>query len=70
MPRYLYRRAQVKGLLGGSRAWTMVWVVLFGTKVIRRVLRDKPEIVYSEPLVEGETLVISANDRQPRVFQV
>ena len=70
MLRYLYRRAQVKGLFGGSRPWTALWAVLLGVRLLRRVFRDKPDIVFSEELADGETLVISTKDREPRVFQV
>ena len=70
MLRYLYRRAQLKGLFGGSRPWTIVWAALLGARLLRRVLRDKPEILYSEELAEGESLVITTKEREPRVFQV
>ena len=70
MPGYLYRRAQMRGLFGGSRPWTIVWTVLLGARLLRRVFRDKPDIVFSEELADGETLVISTKDREARVFQV
>ncbi|MBW8826784.1 MAG: hypothetical protein JF603_10610 [Acidobacteria bacterium] len=69
MARYLYRRAQMKGLLGGSRPWTVIWAALLGLRLLRRVLRDKPEILYREELAPGATLVISTKDRDPRVVQ-
>ena len=69
MSSYLSRRARVKGLLGGSRPWTLLWAVLLGARVLRRVLRDKPDVVFSESLAEGETLVITTKDRKPRVSQ-
>ena len=69
MAGYLYRRAQTKGLLGGSRPWTVVWAALLGLRLLRRVLRDRPEILYREELAPGEVLVISTKDRDPRVVQ-
>jgi hypothetical protein len=68
MLRYLYRRAQLKGLFGGSRGWTVLWAVMLATRLLRRLTRDKPEILYSEELVPGEALVISSRDREPRIY--
>ena len=65
---YLYRRAQLKGLLGGSRPWLIAWVVLLGLRILRRVTRDKPDILYCEELPPGHALVISAKDREPKVI--
>ena len=64
---YLYRRAQVKGLLGGSRPWTVLWGLLFARRMWKRFLKDAPEIVYRTELKPGETLVISGKEREPRV---
>ena len=65
---FVYRQAQVRGLLGGSRPWTVLWVVLVTRRVLRRLLGSKPEIVYSETLEAGQTLVISSKDREPRII--
>jgi hypothetical protein len=65
---FLLRRGLTKGLLGGSRPWLVVWLVLFGLKILRRIAGSKPEVVYSEVLGEGETLVISAKNRTPEVL--
>jgi hypothetical protein len=64
----LYRQARMKGLLGGSRPWTILWVLLATRRLLKRLLRDGPEVVYSEELRPGETLVISAEDRTPRII--
>ena len=65
---YLHRQAQVRGLLGGSRPWTILWAVLTARRVLKRLLRDEPEVVYSEELRPGEAIIISGKDRQPRVL--
>jgi len=65
---FLYRRAQLRGLLGGSRPWLVLWVVMATWRVLRRLTRDTPEIAFREELHDGETLVISAVDRVPRVL--
>lgn len=65
---FVYRQAQIRGLLGGSRPWTMLWVVLVARRVLRRLTRDEPEILYSEELRDGEAVVLSAKRREPRVI--
>jgi hypothetical protein len=65
---YVYRQAQVRGLLGGSRPWTVLWVLLLSRRILRRLLADKPDIVYRETLAPGEALVISSKDREPRII--
>lgn len=68
MAGYLYRRAQTKGLLGGNKTWSMVWAVLFGLRIVRRLTRSKPEVVYSEKLEPGEAIVIRNGERPVRVL--
>ncbi|MCU1375703.1 MAG: hypothetical protein JWO68_2989 [Actinomycetia bacterium] len=65
---FLHRQAQMRGLVGGSRPWTILWVLLATRRLLKRLLGDKPEVVYSEELRPGEAIVISAKDRQPRVL--
>lgn len=65
---FVYRQAQLRGLFGGSRPWTVLWVLLFSRKVLRRLLGSKPEVVYSETLEPGQALVISNKDREPRII--
>jgi hypothetical protein len=66
--RFLFRRGLVKGVFGGSGPWLAVWVVIAGVRVLRRLLRDEPEIVYSGTLAPGQTVVVSAKDRAPKVI--
>ncbi len=63
MLRYLYRRAQVRGVFGGSRGWTVVWVVILGGRLLRRLTTAKPDVVYTSALRPGEALVIRSGDR-------
>lgn len=60
---FLHRQAQVRGLLGGSKPWTVLWVLLAGRRLLKRLFADAPEVVYSEELAEGQTLVISNRQR-------
>jgi len=64
----LYRQAQLRGLVGGSRPWTILWAVLATRRLLKRLLRDEPEVVFSEELLPGEVLVISGEDRVPKVL--
>jgi hypothetical protein len=64
----LYRQAQVRGLLGGSRPWTILWGVLAARRLLKRLLRDEPEVVYAEELRPGEAIVLSAKDRPTRII--
>jgi hypothetical protein len=64
----LYRQSQMRGLLGGSRPWTILWAVLATRRLLKRLLRDDGEVVYREELEPGETIVISAEGREPRVL--
>jgi hypothetical protein len=65
---FLLRRGVTKGLLGGSRPWLILWLVLFGVRMLRKITGSAPEVVYSEKLEEGETLVISSKDRSPKII--
>jgi hypothetical protein len=54
-----FRQATRRGILGGSRAWTAVWALILAVRVARRLLRAKPDVVYSERLQPGESLLIT-----------
>lgn len=64
---FLRRRARARGPLGGSREWTIVWAVLVGVRVLRRLTRPKPEIVFRGEVRAGESLLISGDDLAHRV---
>jgi len=50
----------MRGVVGGSRGWTIVWAVLIGGRMLRRVVRDEEKVVYRSKLLAGESLVIRA----------
>ena len=62
---YLRRRAQFKGVVGGSRGWTILWAVLMGGRLLRRVSSDKPEVVFTRKLRAGESLVLRSEHPEP-----
>jgi len=64
--RLLSRIGISRGLMGGSRAWTIVAAFTIAVRLLKRVLAGTPETVYSETLRSGDTLVIS-HDREARV---
>lgn len=64
----LRRQAMLRGVLGGSRNWTVVWAVLVGVRLLRRLTADKPEIVYRHTLAPGAGLVIRNGDRPVTVL--
>ncbi|CAN5201701.1 hypothetical protein BH24ACT1_BH24ACT1_08460 [soil metagenome] len=66
MLRYLYRRGQLKGLLGGSRGWTAVWGVLLAARLFKKASTRDAKVVYTEVLHPGETVVIRHEDAAPK----
>lgn len=66
--RLLMTKAVTNGFLGGSRFWTVVGTLGLAMKVLRKITREAPEVVYSERLSPGETILIS-HDRRAEVVQ-
>ena len=64
----LRRRAVLRGPLGGSRQWTILWAALVGVRLLRRFTRGKDEVVLCEELRPGETMVLASVDREPRIL--
>ncbi len=59
MLRTLSRLAFGKGILGGSKPWFYVGVAVTGLRLLGRMAKREPEVVYSETLDAGHTLLIS-----------
>jgi len=64
----LFRQGLRRGVLGGSRPWLVLWLVVAGLRVLRRITRDEPEIVFSETLDPGQSLVITSKNRSPKII--
>lgn len=47
-----------RGVMGGSRAWTIVATVLFGVRLLKKIAGSEPEVVHTSRLRPGESLVI------------
>lgn len=57
MLRFLSRRGLSRGL-EGSRGWLAVGVVAWAVRLLVRLARRAPQVVYESRLEPGETLVI------------
>jgi hypothetical protein len=57
MLRWLRRIGLARGI-GGSRAWLAVGLTAGGLGLARRALKREPDVVYSEELHPGQSLVI------------
>ena len=58
MIRFLTRYGTTRGIFGGSRAWTVVAVVGWTLRLLRRAHTEPPKVVFSEVLLPGETVEI------------
>ena len=63
--RYVRMHATSKGLLGGSRFWTAVWMATATAAVVKRLTADKPEIIFRSELRDNDSLVISSKSDAP-----
>ena len=66
MLRFLTRYGTTRGLLGGSRAWTVVAVIGWSLRILKRGRVTGPEVVFSEQLRPGEILEIRHLPGPPR----
>jgi len=65
MLRRLTREALRRGVVGGSRPWLAVGVVVVGIRVARFAAVGRPERVLRHELAPGETLQITARRLDP-----
>lgn len=67
-PGLLYRQAQLRGLLGGSRPWMILWSALAARRLLKRLTSDRPEILDTITVEPGQTIVVSNRAREPKVI--
>ena len=62
-PSYYIRRASInKGLFGDDRFWRIVFILMTGRKVLRKVMGSEAEVVALEKLKPGQFVRIEAID--------
>lgn len=66
MLRFLTRYGTTRGLLGGSRAWTVVAVVGWSLRLLKRGRLAEPKVVFSEVLHPGQVLEIRHLPEPPK----
>ncbi len=66
--RRLTRLGVQRGLLGGSRVWTVVGITVMAIRLVRKIAGKEPELVFSERLGPDDALLIAgANRGEPSV---
>ena len=58
MTAFIRRMAFARGVAGGRRGWLVVWGVLTGMRLLRRLTSDAPEVVYRSELGPNDALVL------------
>ncbi|MDQ4132350.1 MAG: hypothetical protein M3179_03895 [Actinomycetota bacterium] len=56
--RNVSRIALSRGLGGGSRVWVTIGAVAGGLRLLGKWIGDEPQVVYSEDLEPGRSLII------------
>ena len=57
--RFLGRYGLIRAITSGSRGWLVVASAASGLRLLRRGLAKEPEVVFSEDLRPGHSLVIT-----------
>jgi hypothetical protein len=68
MLRWLVRIGVSRGLLGGSRGWTVVGGVALAVRAVKKIGGSEPKVVYTASLRPGEALLV-CHDRNTRVLR-
>ena len=56
---YLRKNAVRRGLFGGNRWWMALGILIYGRRLVRKIAGRDPEVVYSERLEPGQSLLIT-----------
>lgn len=62
----LRRNALYKGLFGGSRGWLAVGAVVWGPRLMKRLLGRNEKVVATEVLKPGQSLYLQTIPQQTR----
>ena len=55
----------VRGIRGGSRAWTLLWATLVTGRLLHKRLGRTAEVLTTERLAPGQTLVVRSLGPRP-----
>ncbi|MFZ9383405.1 MAG: hypothetical protein ACO27U_01900 [Ilumatobacteraceae bacterium] len=66
MSSFLRSRSLRRGFLGSSRAWFAVGVVVWGSRLAKRILGRRPEVVSVERIEPGRSMIVSSVERSGR----
>lgn len=61
---FLRARSLRHGFLGGRRRWFAVGVIVWGARVLRRLVGRRPEVVSIEKVDPGRSITISSIERR------
>ena len=64
----LQRFAAGRGLFGGSRRWTQIWILVMVIRLVQRIRRGRAQVAFSYTIEPGETLLIAGEGREPRIL--
>jgi hypothetical protein len=56
---YLIGKGLRRGLLGGEAPWLVLGATALALRIAWRVLRRKPQVVFSEKMAPGERLTVT-----------
>ena len=57
------RKGLRRGVLGGETPWLVLGAVALLAQLALKVVKKRPEVVFSEKLGQGEQLIITQRDR-------
>jgi hypothetical protein len=63
---FLRARSLRRGFFGGSRGWFAVGVVVWGARLMRRLVGRRPEVVAVEKVDPGRSVTVSSVERRRR----
>lgn len=63
---YLRTRSLREGFWRGRRAWTAVGVVVWGARLLRRVVRPEARVVAVERIEPGQQLCVSVESSEKK----
>ncbi|MDA0370081.1 MAG: hypothetical protein O3C62_00105 [Actinomycetota bacterium] len=63
---FLRSRSLRQGFLRGGRVWSTIGVVVWGIHLVRRAVGRRPEVVTTESIRPGRSIVVSSVERGSR----